>query len=280
MILKWIKIGALAGVGACLVGGVLFGRDVVSYVTSSARSVRTAVKDAVPIDFELRRARDLLEDIIPEMQANIRMIAQEEVEVAALEADIRQSGRRLDEQRTRIAKVRDLLAAQRVTYTLGGCQYTRQQLKEDLAGRFDRHKEAELVLASKHRLLDAREKSLHAAMQMLDRTRSRKVQLEGQIEGLASQFRLVKAASVGSRIEVDNSKLAQTEKLIRQIKKRLDVAERVLAHETQFVEPIPVDAIDETDLLAQVDEYLAKGDELATAQPADATTLCHVDRED
>ena len=54
---------------------------------------------------------------------------------------------------------------------------------------------------------------------------------------------------------MDNSKLAKTEKLINQIKKRLDVAERVLAHESQFVQSIPVDTVVEEDLLMQVDEY-------------------------
>jgi len=54
---------------------------------------------------------------------------------------------------------------------------------------------------------------------------------------------------------VDNSKLAKTEKLIGQIKKRLDVAERVLAHESQFIQAIPVDVVPEEDLLTQVDEY-------------------------
>jgi hypothetical protein len=104
-------------------------------------------------------------------------------------------------------------------------------------------------------LLVSREKSLHAAMQLLDKTRTEKRILENKIEALASQYRLVKAASVGSRIQVDNGKLAQTEKLIAQIKKRLDVAERVLAHESQFVESIPVDTVLEADLVAQVDEY-------------------------
>ena len=42
---------------------------------------------------------------------------------------------------------------------------------------------------------------------------------------LAAKHRLVQAAAVGSRIQVDGSKLAQTSKLLRQIKKRLDVAE-------------------------------------------------------
>jgi hypothetical protein len=45
--------------------------------------MRGAVKDAVPIEFQIQRARDSLNDIIPEMQANIRLIAQQEVEIAA-----------------------------------------------------------------------------------------------------------------------------------------------------------------------------------------------------
>jgi len=85
--------------------------------------------------------------------------------------------------------------------------------------------------------------------------------LQDKIESLASQHRLVKAASVGSNIQVDNSKLAQTEKLIAQIKKRLDVAERILAHESQFVQAIPVDSVVEEDLLTQVDDYFKARDE-------------------
>ena len=92
MVMKWLKRSVIVVVGLSLVGGLLFGKDVVSYVRSSAKSVQTAVKDSVPIDFELRRARDLIEEIIPEMHANIRLIAQDEVEVAALKVDISNSG--------------------------------------------------------------------------------------------------------------------------------------------------------------------------------------------
>ena len=75
MICKLIKLGMLSAVGLTIAGGLVFGRELYSYVSSSARSVRTAVKDAVPVDFELRRARDLVDDIIPEMHACVRMIA-------------------------------------------------------------------------------------------------------------------------------------------------------------------------------------------------------------
>ena len=56
MISKWMKRGVIATVGATLVGGLLFGGDLMSYVKSSANSVRGTVKGAVPIEFELTRA--------------------------------------------------------------------------------------------------------------------------------------------------------------------------------------------------------------------------------
>ena len=255
MVMKWLKRSVIVVVGLSLVGGLLFGKDVVSYVRSSAKSVQTAVKDSVPIDFELRRARDLIEEIIPEMHANIRLIAQDEVEVAALKVDISNSEKSMKEEELRIAKLRDALGKPKAQYCFGSREYPRSYVKEDLAHRFERFKESEFVLAGKRRLLTTRENTLHAAMQLLERTRARKRTLEDKIESLASQHRLVKAASIGSQIQVDNSKLAQTEKLIAQIKKRLDVAERVLAHESQFVQTIPVDAVVEEDLLTQVDEY-------------------------
>ena len=265
MITKLLKRSVIVVAGVAVVGSVLFGKDVASYVRSSAKSVRTVVKDSVPIEFELRRARDLLDEIIPEMHASIKLIAQEEVEVAGLNVSIASSENSIEEEKVRIAKLRDALATPQARYRFAGQEFPRSYVKADLANRFDRFKESEVHLASQRRILATREGSLHAAMQLLERTRSRKRTLEDQIESLASQHRLVKAAAVGSHIQLDNSKLAQTEKLITQIRKRLDIAERVLAHESKFVQAIPIDAVVETDLLTQVDDYFHERQQLASA---------------
>jgi len=145
MIGRWFKMGIVGAVGLCLVGGLLLGSDLISYVSTSARSVSSAVKDSVPIEFELRRARDLLEEIIPEMHANIRLIAQEEVEIAGLKSDIKESDRTLAEEEKRVQKLAGLLTTTQDKYVLGDRRYSRQQVKEDLARRFDLLKEAEVV---------------------------------------------------------------------------------------------------------------------------------------
>ena len=269
MILKLVKLGMLGAVGLAIAGGLVFGRDLCSYVTSSARSMRTAVTENVPVEFQLRRARDLVDDILPEMHACVRIIAEQEVEIAALGKDIAQSHKNLDEERTRIAKLRDALGTSQSSFTFNGFTWTRDQVKEDLAHRFDSLKESEVVLAGKQRLLENRQRSLAAAMQTLDRTRAQKSLLESQIASLEGQNQLVKAASVGSNVNIDNSKLAQSERLIAEIKKQLDVSERVLAHETRFVQPIPVDAISEKDLLNEIDAHLAGN----AAKPAEEPTV-------
>ncbi len=255
MILRWVKWGVMGTVGLGLLGGMLFGKDIISYAKSSAKGVRTAVKDSVPIEFELRRARDLLEEIIPEMQTNIRVIATEQVEIAALKGEIAKNRDALDGEQSKIKTLRLALEQPRAQYAFAGRNYSHDEVKGDLAARFERFKESEVVLASKIKVLESRERSLGAAQQMLEKTASQKRILESKIEALTGQYRLVKAASTGAQFQMDSSKLAQTEKLIAQIQKRLDVAERVLAAESKFVEQIPVDTVVETDLMAQVDEY-------------------------
>lgn len=260
MIGKTIKYGLVSTAAVAVAGGLLFGGDVISYARSSALSIQREVKGSVPVEFELRRARDLVGEIIPELHANIRLIAQDEVEIDHLRKDIADSRQALAQEEARIARIRDLVDTREVVYRPGGGRVSHEQLMDELARRFDYLKEAKMVLAGKEKLMETRQQSLAAAIQMLEKTRSRKALLEQKIESLEAQHRLVKAASVGSQVQFDNSKLAQTEKLLTEIKKRLDVAEAVQAREAQFAPAtIDVDAvIDEAELLGEVDEYLGR----------------------
>lgn len=265
MICKVLKYGVISLAGAALVGGAVFGTDLYSYVTSGSRQIRSAVKHNVPIEFELARARDLVDDIVPEMQANVRLVAQQEVEIAALRDEIDGARQSLTGERGRLTKLRLCLASDDVSFAIGDVTYSRDEIGRELARRLDLVREAEIVFAGKERLLQNRQKSLAAAIQVLERTRSQKALLEGQIASLESQHRLIQAASVGSGTQIDTSKLAQTQQLINDIKKHLDVAERVLAHESRFVEPMVVDVLDEKEVTRQVDEYLVSRGEAPNA---------------
>ncbi len=200
MMTKWIKRGLIGLAVFLVVGGLLFGKDLLSYVRSTTKLAQDTVKDSVPVEFELRRAQDLLEEILPEIHANIRMIAQEEVELVNLKKEIEESVKAVSQQKDRVAKLRDALGQEQETYRFGGKTFTRQEVTDDLAIQFENLKEAQLVLDSKEKLLEAREKSLKAAMALLEKTKSQKRILAAKIEGLESKHRLLKASAVGTGV--------------------------------------------------------------------------------
>ena len=261
MLKKLLKKGLVAVGVVAIVGTLAFGKDIVSYVQSSVRMTQATVKDSVPIEFELRRAKDLLDDILPEIHANIRMVAQEEVEIASLKKETLDSEKAFAEEKGRVEKLSDMFKDGRSSYTIGHRKFSRQQLTDELRHRFDRLRESELVLESKRRLLSTRERSLDSAMELLDRTKSQKRLLASKIEGLESKHRLIKASSVGTGVTVDNSMIAKTEKLIDNINKRLEVAERVLTHESAYVQVINIDEISEDELVEQIEEYFSDAGE-------------------
>lgn len=252
---KIVKWGLIGGAAIGLTGLYLFGRDLFSYASSSSRALKTAVKDTIPVQFEIQRARDLLEDIIPEMHANLRLVAQEEVEVAALEKEVVRERDLVGSERGQIQKLRQTL----VSYPGEGASEGSKRNVEDLSQRFERFRTAEMLLSGKEKLLTNRRKSLQAAIHRLEKTRLARMELAAQIEGLEGQFRLVQAQGTSSDLRIDETKLAKTQRLLADLRKRLEVAQRVLEREASFAEPIPVPTVTIEALVEEIDQHFQKG---------------------
>lgn len=278
MLRRTVKFGLLASAVAMILGLTVFGTELFSYARSSLASLQEAAKESVPVEFELQRARRELEQMVPEMHANIRLIAQEEVEIERLAKEIDQTTEALANQKVGIEKLAGMLHQTRASYEIGSRTYQRAELTEDLNRRFERYKEAEMVLEGKRKLLASRRHSLETAMGQLAQARHNKALLAARIETLASKHRLVQAAAAGSRVDVDASRLARTEKLLNDVSKRLDVAERVLAHEGRFVEPVQIDLLSEEDLLSEVAEHFNPTARPSETNPADALAATEPDR--
>lgn len=254
--LRWIKYGLGAVVVVGVAGFVLLGSNFRSYIHTSTRAAQQAVRDAVPMEFELRRASDMIEAILPDLQSQVRMIAQEEVEISALEADIEESAKRINKEQRTLASLRNKMRVQQVSYSVNGRDIEREQLTEQLHQRFERFKQGELALASKQKLLEKRQDGLNAALAMLDKMRHRKAELEQKVEALAAQHRLVQASAIESGTLIDGSSLSNADQLLENIETRLEVAQRVLAHEQDlFTESVDDELVDEEQLLAELDEY-------------------------
>ncbi len=252
---KLIKWSALTVCGVAIVGTLVFGTDIFSYAGSSYKRLKENVKSAVPMEFEIQRARDLLSDLLPELQANVVTVAKEEVEVEELEKEISEQTKALEKAKTNVAWLRKQIEIQPVVYTASGGE--RKEKIQTLAREVEDLKLEEKLLEGKEKILTARKRSLNAAIQSLKEAQLRKVKLEAQIENLEHEIRLVKMQSHSPHINVDRSSLVKAEKLVNTLKKRLTVAQKIMTREIHLPAPT-VEEKSEKELLCSIDSYLGK----------------------
>lgn len=266
---------AVATVLVVAIGGfALLGSRLPSYVRTSARSVQQSVQDTVPIEFELRRARDMIEQILPELQGQVRTIAEEEVAISALKKDIAQSQTRLESERATLASLRNKMDFRQVSYEMNNREVSRNQLTEQIARRLNRFKQGDLALRSKEQLLEKRERGLSAALTALESMRHRKVELEQKVEMLAAQAHLINSSKIQSGVTIDGSELSEADELLSEIETRLAVAQRVLAHEEDIYEiELSDDIVDEEQVLLEFDQYFDKD----TSDETKSTMVVKVD---
>jgi hypothetical protein len=254
--LKLMKWGLIGGTVVIVGGFLFFGTDLLSYAHTSGRMLKRSVNDMIPPEFEIQRARDLLDGLVPELHANLRLVAQEEVEVAHLEKEVAKKREAVAAEGAGIQKARGSLEI--LPASFNGGEPARQVSVEDLSRRFERYRMNEMLLTSQEKLLENRKKSLQAAVSKLEKTRLARTELAVQIEGLEGKLRLLQAQGSASEFRIDQSKLAKTERLIGDLKKRLEVAEKVLDREAQISDVPPEPSVSAENLVQEIDAHFGK----------------------
>ena len=253
-----IKKVILATAGVCLVGLVLLGRDAVSYFRTSAGWVKDSVRNSVPLDFEIDRARRMVKELVPDIRKNMHVIAKEEVEVQNLKKQIVQMETRLGKDRGELVRLKTDLGSGNNVFQYAGRSYNVSQVKVDMANRFERYKTNDATLASLREIQNARERSLAAAREKLEGMLAAKRQLEVDVESLEARLKMVEVAQTSSEFNLDDSRLSRVKELIADLRTRLDVAERLTTAEGAFRDQIPLSEDDAApaNIVDEVTEYL------------------------
>ncbi len=255
----------MAATGLCLVLGLFFGRDAASYVSTSVGWVKDSVKESVPPEFELERARRMVKELVPDIRKNMHVIAQEEVEVARLEREISATETALVKDKSDLSRLSGDLKTQPVSFNYGGREYSEEQVKRDLKARFDRYRTKEATLESLKEIHEARLTSLQAAQNKLAGMQTAKRQLEVDLQNLEAKLKMVEAAQTTCDYNFDDSRLSRCKELVSDLRTRLDVAQRLVDAEGTEIGEIPLDETVSGDIVAEVDDYLAGGSQQAVA---------------
>lgn len=252
-----IRKSLVTAAGLSLLAVLFFGRDAVSYMSTSFGWMKDSVKSSVPVEFEIERARRMVKNLVPDIRKNMHVIAKEEVEIERLDKEIARTETVMAREKSEMMKLKDDLATKQPTYHYGGRTFTVSHVKTDLANRFERYKTHDATLASLREIQTARRASLDAARQKLENMLAAKRQLEVDVEQLEAQYKMVEVAQTLSEHNIDDSQLGRVKELIGDIRSRLKVAERLAS--TPLVDgEIPLSGeSDIEDIVENVTEYFS-----------------------
>lgn len=253
-----IKKGLLAAGGLALLLGLFLGRDVVSYVKTSLIAAQERVKENVPIEFELERARKMIQDLDPEISRHKREIAREELDLKKLEEDVLEDEAKLAKSWGDIQRLRGDLERGGSTFVYGKLKkaYTQEEVESDLTARFARFQTKEATLDNIRKIVEARRRGLTAAQEELKEMISAKRQLEVEVENLVARLKMVEVAKAASNFNIDDSQLSRTRELLSDIEARIEVDAQLVNADDIILDEIPLDEPEENvSILERITEY-------------------------
>ncbi len=255
-----LKKMILAGGAVALLSSMTMGVPLFSYARCGVDWLRNSTSDAMPLEWELKRARQMITDIKPEIENNARQIATEKVEVARLESQMQETEERLAKTQSDIERLSEDLRKDSGAYTYGGRTYTSSQVKSDLSNRFSRFKTRKETAEKLNKMLVARKASLASAHERMEAMLSAKAQLEVEVENLQARLASLRVAETSSELALDDSHLSKTRQLLDEIGTRIDVAEETMSVDVEYFGEIDLEEPSEENLLDEISAYLGKSE--------------------
>lgn len=253
MVCKLVKKGVLGTVAGVGLLALLFGTAAPSYVKTAYHKVRHSAHDAVPVQFEIDRARQQVNELEPELHRNIESIARAEVEIEHLDREIASTRENLDREGKALLALREHLATGDVKLT-GGVSYSPDEVKAEMARRLEHYKTVKGILADKEATLALHKKALIAAREQNAKMKAAKLSLMTQIEGIETRLRQIEATQAANEFNFDDSALARAKQSVAELSKRVEVIARVTEQEGRYAgNALPVILEPGRDIVKEVD---------------------------
>jgi chromosome segregation ATPase len=252
-----VKKSLIGAAAVAVLGLFLYGTSMFSFVETAVKDARQAARDNVPLEYRLKEARQAVEKIVPEIRESMHVIAEQQVALEHLRQDVAEKTQNVDKQRTELAALNDAFKNDK-QYVFAGTTYTADEVKRDLHNRFSRLKIAEESLGRDKQILAAREEALQKNEALLEDMLTAKQDLEVELERLVTRVQTEKAQEAASTLDIDDSQLADAQKLINELNQQLDVKARMRAAEGKLEGGIPVHAKGSVpeNISGDIDSYL------------------------
>lgn len=246
-------IGAALGAGALL---LVFGTSAPSYVKTAFNKVRRDARASVPLPFDIERTRDQIASLEPAIRDNIEKLARAEVDLDQLDKEIVTIRTNLGAEKAAMLTLRESLKTGE--YRLAGhgrVAYTEDEIKTDLARRFDSYNNVQKILEAKESTYKAKQSEIVAFRKQLETTVAERKKLSIKLDEIEARLSQIEAAKATNEFHFDRGALSNARQAVSDLEKRLDVMSRAAEMEGRYVEtgvPVQVEP-DDRDIAREID---------------------------
>jgi DNA repair exonuclease SbcCD ATPase subunit len=250
-----VKKGLL---GAALAAGTLylaFGTSAPSYVRTAFHKVRGHAHSAVPVQFEIDRAREEVRRLDTPIKDTVETYCRTEVEVKWLREEIATVKTNLDREEKGLHAALDRAKTGDLKLT-GSVNYTDAEVTTALTRKFDNFKYVKRILQDKESTLKAKQKIMDAARQQLANLNGHKRELMTKLESIEARLQQIEAAKQKNDFTFDDSALSQAKKNVSDLEKRVEVQARISEVEGNLSDTLPVYVEPGRDVIKEIEEEL------------------------
>lgn len=242
-----------------------YGKDGMSYLSTATGMVSQKLKSQVPIEFELERAAKMVDDLDEEIKANKTEVIEYAVEV---ERALRDLGAAEIVQREKIQDLQSHRANfKNGVYLVSARPAGELDARRELGRMLDGINITDKTVGLKRQVLDAKRKSLDAAIAQSEKMMSMKGELEVKIEKIKAELAHYRSTHLNEGPSFDESKVARIDNLLNELDARLVVAQQTGVTVSELVD-IYKSRTGDPDVESRVDEYLAQHKSVETLADA------------
>lgn len=256
-----LKKAIIGGLALTLVAGVMLGSDFGSYFRTMKRRAHDAVKSEMNLDFEVDRARTMIEDLVPTIEEYQEVVVKQQFELKRMEESIAKQEALLDEGKQAIVARRlDLKTDDKQVFVFKKRSMKRREVLRDLQDCMDRYKAADEALARDKAISYAKRDQLRANQGTLESYIGQKKELELAVAQLEARIEQLHAEEAMSTLAIDDSKLSKLKQHIQDLNDQIDVRAAMVDAEGSYnggLIPVGQEETPDRDIAEEIDDYFS-----------------------
>lgn len=255
MVCSTMKKGLL---GAVLAAGALylaFGTSAPSYVRTAFHKVRGHAHKAVPVQFEIDRAREEVRRLEGPIRDTVETYCRTEVEVKWLKDEIATVKTNLEREKKGLQAAVARVKSGDLKLT-GSVNYSAAEINTELSRKYDNYKYVAQILHDKESTLKAKQKIMDAARQQLSNLNSQKRELMTKLDSIEARLQQIEASKQKNEFNFDDSALSQAKKNVTDLEKRVEVQARISEVEGNLSDALPLYVEPGRDVIKEIEDEL------------------------